>query len=77
MSRPRLEVADIFRRYGEAFRRSCGLSLTDLQRRVMSDVELCRTAAFGGQIEQCDRCGHRIVVEARRTRATGHTASAC
>ena len=61
MSRPRLEVADIFRRYGEAFRRSCGSSLTDLQRRVMSAVELCRTAALGGQIEQCDRCGHRRI----------------
>ena len=59
MTRPRLEVADIFRRHGAAFRAQCGDSLTALQQRVMSAIEQCRTAALGGQIEQCDRCGHR------------------
>ena len=59
MSRPRLEVADVFRRHGEAFRHRCGDTLSGLQRRVMSAIEQCRTAAFGGQIEQCDRYGHR------------------
>ncbi len=59
MTRPRLEVADIFRRYGGAFRERGGDSLGTPQRRVMSAIERCRTAALGGQVEQCDRCGHR------------------
>ena len=59
MKRPPLEVADVFRRHGEAYRHRCGDTLTGLQRRVMSAIEKCRTAALGGQVEQCDRCGHR------------------
>ncbi len=59
MKRPPLEVADVFRRHGEAYRRRCGDTLTGMQRRVMSAIEKCRTAALGGQIAQCDRCGHR------------------
>ena len=61
MSRPRLEVADVFRHYGEDFHSRGGNSLTALQRRVMTAIEQCRTAALGGQIEQCDRCGHRRI----------------
>lgn len=57
MNRPAIEVADIFRRHGQAFRARTGLALA--QRRVMSAIERCRTAALGGLIEQCDRCGHR------------------
>ncbi|MDE0104261.1 MAG: transposase zinc-binding domain-containing protein [Bryobacterales bacterium] len=59
MKRPRLEVADIFRRYGRAFRESPDRPLSDLQQRVMSAIQQCRTAALGGQIEQCGSCGHR------------------
>ena len=59
MTRPPLEVADVLRRYGDAFRASLATPLTALQRRVLSAVERCRTAALGGQVEQCDRCGHR------------------
>jgi hypothetical protein len=58
MDRPKIEVADIFRRYGEAYRDDCDESLSTAQRRVMSAIELCRTAALGGHIEQCDHCGH-------------------
>jgi hypothetical protein len=43
MDRPKLEVADIFRRYGEAYRQDCGASLSTAQRRVMSAIEVCRT----------------------------------
>jgi hypothetical protein len=57
--RPKLEVADIFRRYGEAYRQRHGASLSMAQRRVMTDVEVCRTAALGGHLEQCDACGHQ------------------
>ena len=58
MDRPKIEVADIFRRYGEAYRDNHDASLSTAQRRVMSAIELCRTAALGGHIEQCDHCSH-------------------
>lgn len=61
MERPKLEVADIFRRYGEAYRKKHGASMSTAQRRVMTAIEVCRTAALGGQIEQCDQCGHRRI----------------
>jgi hypothetical protein len=59
MGRCVLELADIFRRYGEAYRRRHGAS--PAQRRVMTAIELCRTAALGGHVEQCDHCGHQRV----------------
>src|SRR5919204_5841921 len=52
-----LEVADIFRRHGEAFRAAQGGRLSSEQRRVMAAIEACRTAALGGHVEQCDDCG--------------------
>jgi Putative transposase/Transposase zinc-binding domain len=55
------EVADIFRRYGEAYRLRHGASLSTAQRRVMSAIELCRTAALGGHVEQCDHCDHQRI----------------
>jgi hypothetical protein len=58
MPRPKLEVADIFRRYGAAYRQKYGPSLSTAQRRVMSAIEVCRTAALGGHLECCDECGH-------------------
>jgi len=58
MERPELEVADVFRRYGEAYRQKFGASLSTAQRRVMTAIEVCRTAALGGHVEMCDRCGH-------------------
>lgn len=54
------EVADIFRRYGEAYR-ARHTSLSTAQRRVMTAIELCRTAALGGHVEACDQCGHRRI----------------
>jgi len=61
MDRPKLEVADIFRRYGEVYRDKHGASMSTGQRRVMTAIELCRTAALGGQIEQCDQCGQQRI----------------
>jgi Putative transposase/Transposase zinc-binding domain len=58
MDRPKLEVADVFRRYGEAYREQHGASMSTGQRRVMAAVEVCRTAALGGHMERCDECGH-------------------
>ena len=58
MDRLKLEVADIFRRYGRAYREKHGASLSPAQRRVMTAIEVCRTAALGGHLERCDHCGH-------------------
>src|SRR6202022_189017 len=58
MDRPKREVADVFRRYGEAYREQNGAPMSTAQRRVMTAIELCRTAALGGHLEQCDECGH-------------------
>ena len=68
----RLEVADIFRRYGEAYRNDHHDSLSTAQRRVMNAIEICRTAALGGHVEQCDQCGHqRIWYNSCRNRHCG------
>jgi len=61
MARSGPEVADIFRRYGAVYRESHGASLCTAQRRVMSAIELCRTAALGGHVEHCDRCDHQRI----------------
>jgi hypothetical protein len=55
--RPALEVADVFRRHGEAFRRDRGDHIGRVERRVMAAIEACRTAALGGHSEQCVDCG--------------------
>src|ERR1700687_1807660 len=59
MERPKFEVADVFRRYGSAYRQQHAGSLSRGQRRVMSAIELCRSAALGGHLEQCNSCGHQ------------------
>jgi predicted Zn-ribbon and HTH transcriptional regulator len=58
VDRPRLEVADIFRRYGEVYLQQHDASLSVAQRRVMTAIQLCRTAALGGHLERCDECGY-------------------
>src|ERR1700680_4073221 len=64
------EVADVFRRYGDACREQHSDSLSTAQRRVMTAIEICRTAALGGHVEQCDACGHqRITYNSCRHRA--------
>jgi len=55
------EVADVFRRYGDAYREQHGDSLPTAQRRAMTAIEICRTAALGGHLEQCDTCGHQRI----------------
>jgi len=64
-----LEVADIFRQLGPAYRQEHGERLSRGQRRVMSAIERCRTAALGGHVEECDACGHqRIAFNSCRNR---------
>ena len=69
MTRPRLEVAEIFRRFGPAWRAANAGHLSLAQRRVMRAVELCRTAELGGHVEQCADCAHtRIAYNSCRNR---------
>ena len=64
-----LEVADIFRQFGPAFRTQHAATLSRGMRCVMSAIEQCRTAALGGHVEQCDACGHqRIAYNSCRNR---------
>ncbi|MES0447744.1 MAG: IS91 family transposase [Desulfobacterales bacterium] len=51
------ELADIFRNYGEDYRRSHFLSTE--QSKTMHRIEICRTAVLGGHSEACDHCGFK------------------
>ena len=61
MRRPNLEVADIFRAHGPAYRRDHAGHLNLLQLKVMSAIETCRTAALGGHVAACTKCSHRHI----------------
>lgn len=56
-----LEVADVFRRHGPAFRAARSGRLDRDQRRVMGAIEVCRTAALGGHVRRCADCGHAAI----------------
>lgn len=61
MRRPNLEVADIFRAHGPAYRRDHAGHLNLLQLKVMSAIENCRTAALGGHVAACTKCSHQHI----------------
>ena len=63
MSRPALEVADIFRDHGAAWRRANAGHVSLDQMKVMSAIERCRTAALGGHVARCEneKCAHTII----------------
>ena len=64
-----LEVADVFRRHGAAYRETHAGHLSRGQRRVMGAIETCRSAALGGHVEQCNGCGElRIAYNSCRNR---------
>lgn len=58
MGRPALEVADIFRTHGPAWRQAQHAHLNLSQLKVMSAIEQCRTAALGGHVLRCHACDH-------------------
>lgn len=58
LARPSLEVADVFRRFGPAWRDALRGHLSLGQLRVMSAIEQCRSAALGGHVLRCDACQH-------------------
>jgi len=61
MSRPALEVADIFRDHGAAWRRANAGHVSLDQMKVMSAIERCRTAALGGHVARCVDCAHTVI----------------
>ena len=61
MGRPALEVADIFRTFGPAWREAQHGHLSLQQLKVMSAIEQCRSAALGGHVLRCDSCGHQEI----------------
>ena len=63
MSRPELEVAEIFRGHGAAWRRANAGHVSLDQMKVMSAIERCRTAALGGHVARCEneKCAHTII----------------
>src|ERR1700730_2715113 len=62
MSRPPLEVADIVRAAGEAFIERNRHWLHWKHIKVLRAIRRCRTAALGGHLDECMRCGHRVPI---------------
>src|SRR5712671_5284897 len=58
MARPALEIADIFRDHGSAWRQANAGHVSLGQLKVMSAIESCRTAALGGHVMRCEDCSH-------------------
>lgn len=55
--RSSLEVADVFRSHGSAYRKTHGQSMPLRHLRAMRAIEVCRTAELGGHVDRCDHCG--------------------
>ena len=56
-----IEVQDILKLYGDSYRRRYGKNISPVQHKVMRHIEMCRTAALGGHIDQCDQCEHERI----------------
>jgi hypothetical protein len=61
VARPALEVADIFRDHGPAWRKANAGHVSLDQLKVMSAIESCRTAALGGHVLRCENCAHTLI----------------
>jgi predicted Zn-ribbon and HTH transcriptional regulator len=61
MSRPTLEVADIFRAKGDSFIDRNETTISYQQLKVMRAITRCRTAALGGHVDRCTQCGHQAI----------------
>jgi hypothetical protein len=62
MKEHRLELADIFRTHQKDFLNRWSRVLSRQQRKALHDIRHCRTAALGGHLQQCHRCGHRVIL---------------
>ena len=61
MRKHRLEVADVVCQHGEQWMERWGRCASPQQRKALHDIGICRTAALGGHVEQCDSCSQRLV----------------
>ena len=61
MARPAVEVADIIRDHGAAWRQANRGHVSLAQMKVMSAIESCRTAALGGHVARCEDCAHTVI----------------
>jgi putative transposase/transposase-like zinc-binding protein len=61
MKAPALELGDIFRLHGPAYLTTFGDSLSHEQKKALRAIAVCRTAALGGHVDQCDQCGYRKI----------------
>ena len=61
MTRPLLELADIIRVAGQRLIDQGPAWLTWVHIKVLVAIERCRTAALGGHVDECSRCGHRAI----------------
>jgi Putative transposase/Transposase zinc-binding domain len=61
VGRPVLEVADIFRDHGPAWRHANAGHVSLDQLKVMAAIERCRTAALGGHVARCEDCAHTLI----------------
>src|ERR1700736_2466653 len=61
MARPAVEVADIFRGHGPAWRQANAGHVSLGQLKVMAAIESCRTAALGGHVARCEDCSHTLI----------------
>ena len=62
MNPRRPEMADIVRTHHREFLARWNSVLSREQRKALRDIRDCRSAALGGRVEQCDRCGHRVIL---------------
>jgi transposase-like zinc-binding protein len=58
----RPELADVFRTHQSDFLARWNPVLSRQQRKALQDIRDCRTAALGGHLHKCDRCGHRVIL---------------
>jgi hypothetical protein len=61
LAKPKLEIADIFRDYGPAWRRANAGHVSLSQLKVMSSIEACRTEALGGHVAACAKCNYQHI----------------
>jgi Putative transposase/Transposase zinc-binding domain len=62
MNAHRPELADVFRTHQSDFLKRWSRTPSRHQRKALRDIQNCRTAALGGHLHQCDRCGHRVLL---------------
>ena len=77
MGRPPLEVADLIRTAGAAFIERNRQWLSWKHIKVLRAIARCRTAALGGHLDQCTRCGHRATISYNSCRNRHSAVSRC